>query len=173
MKGVLCARLEIISPYLEVSMAHEDKLIQYLSKEIETQSKNLMTFRERINFALYVGPFVLLGATLYGKNIPRIDFAAMPLKLKIVLALSLAGIILSYLFMGIACSVIEGQMWDQCNKWRDRIWDITTGKSGFEPEEVQFKRPHITRGYVLVYCAMIVAFMSAIIAIFIFKIYGH
>jgi len=54
-------------------MAHEEKLIDYLSKEIETQTNSLMAFRERVNFAVFIGPFVLLGATLYGKGIPRIN----------------------------------------------------------------------------------------------------
>jgi len=30
-------------------MAHEAELIEYLSKEIETHTNNLMTFRARIN----------------------------------------------------------------------------------------------------------------------------
>jgi hypothetical protein len=155
-------------------MAYEDKLIEYLSKEIETQSNNLMTFRERINFALYVGPFVLLGATLYGKSIPRINFAALPFIVKMGLGLSLSGIILSYLFMGIACSVIEGQIWDVCNKWRERIAEISMGHTrGFTLEELKFTRPNIVGGYVSVYCAMLVAFVSAIIAITIFQIYRN
>lgn len=83
-------------------MAHEDKLIEYLSKEIETSTKNLIAFRERINFAVFVGPFVLLGATLAGKGIPRINLDVMPFNAKIWLLLLFVVVILSYLTLGIS-----------------------------------------------------------------------
>src|SRR5690349_24087169 len=105
-------------------MAHEEKLIEYLSKEIETQTNNLMSFRERINFAVFIGPFVLLGATLYGKGLSHVNWAGMSLVAWIVLAISFVGVILSYLTMGVACSLIEVHIWQQCNKWRERIAEI-------------------------------------------------
>src|SRR5438270_13292631 len=38
------------------------ELVQYLSKEIETTSHNIIAFRTKIGFALLVGPFLLLGS---------------------------------------------------------------------------------------------------------------
>ena len=52
-------------------MTYEDKLIDHLSREIETHTKNMMTFRARINFAVF-GPFVLLGSIMVSaKGVPR------------------------------------------------------------------------------------------------------
>jgi len=152
-------------------MAYEDKLIDYLSKEIETQTNSLMTFRERINFAVFIGPFVLLGATLYGKGIPRIHLDALTQNAKIGLALSFTGVVLSYLTMGIACSLIEVHIWKQCNKWRERIAEISAGDNkGFTLDQLEFK-PRIKRGYAWVYGAMIVAFGSAITSVLILQAY--
>lgn len=152
-------------------MAHEEKVIEYLSKEIETQTNNLMTFRQRINFAVFVGPFVLLGATLYGKNISRIHLTAMNRPALVGLFISFVGIILSYLTMGIACSHIERHIWKQCNKWRERIAQISRGhNTGFTPMELDFHE-YLERGYLWVYGAMIVAFVCVIALILILQSY--
>jgi hypothetical protein len=144
-------------------MAHEEKLIEYLTKEIETQTKNLMAFRERINFAVFVGPFVLLGAALYGKSIvPHINWGSWSTAAWIGLGLSFLLAILSYLTMGIACSLIERHMWDQCNIWRRLIADISKGRSdGLTFADLEFKE-YLLRGYLWVYITMVIAFGSAI-----------
>ena len=151
-------------------MATEDKLIDYLSKEIETQTKSLMTFRERINFAVFIGPFVLLGATLYGNGIvPRINWSGVSRGSWLGLGISFLGVILSYLTMGIACSLIEVHIWEQCNKWRARIAEISCGReTGFTLEELEFKE-RLKRGYRTVYGAMIVAFGCAIALVLILQ----
>ena len=154
-------------------MAHEEKLIDYLSKEIETQTNNLMTFRERINFAVFIGPFVLLGATLYGKGIPHINWGEVGSKTWILLIVSFLGVILSYLTMGIACSLIEVHIWQQCNKWRARIANISSGHdTGFIPKQLEFHH-RLRRGYLWVYGAMIVAFGSAIVLVLILQAYAR
>jgi hypothetical protein len=142
-------------------MAHEDKLIDYLSKEIETQSNNLMAFRERINFAVFIGPFVLLGATLYGKGLPHVNWGGVTRKAWIGLVLSSLGVILSYLTLGSVCCLIEIHIWRQCNKWRERIAEISSGLiRGFTPKELEFKEK-LKMAYVWVYLAMLIAFGSA------------
>lgn len=152
-------------------MLNEDKLIDYLTKEIETQSKNLMAFRERINFAVFVGPFVLLGAMLYGGIIPRINFGGLTGNAKIGLAVCLFFALLCYLFMGIACLQIEKHMWDQCNIWRERIAEICSGRNEpFTIKDLGFKE-HLTRGYLLVYLVLIIAFASAISVVLILQPY--
>ena len=150
-------------------MAQEDKLIEYLSKEIETQTNNLMTFRERINFAVFIGPFVLLGATLYGKGLPNVHWGEVTSKGWVGITLSFVGLILSYLTMGIACSLIEVHIWKQCNKWRERIAEISSGhNTGFTLEQLKFEH-RIKRGYLVVYLAMIIAFGSAITLVLILQ----
>src|SRR5438128_643104 len=144
-------------------MATEDKLIDYLSKEIETQTKSLMTFRERINFAVFIGPFVLLGATLYGNGIvPRINWSGVSRGSWLGLGISFLGVILSYLTMGIACALIEKHMWKQCNTWRTLIAEIIRGcDSGLTADQIGFEE-HLIKGYLWVYFAMVIAFGSAI-----------
>jgi hypothetical protein len=152
-------------------MAHEEKLIEYLSKEIETQTNNLMTFRERINFAVFIGPFVLLGATLYGKGIPHIHWGELTFKAGIGLALSFVGVILSYLTMGVACSLIEVHIWKQCNVWRSLIAEISQGHTtGLTADQLKFEE-RLQRGYRWVYSAMIIAFGSAISLVLILQAY--
>jgi|SRR5438445_9521463 len=146
-------------------MEHEEKLIDYLSKEIETQTNNLMAFRERINFAVFIGSF----ATLYGKGIPRLHLSELDLTARVELVLTFVGVILSYLTMGIACSLIEVHIWKQCNKWRARIAEISCGReTGFTLEELEFKE-RLKRGYRTVYGAMIVAFGCAIALVLILQ----
>ncbi|HEY0546705.1 MAG TPA: hypothetical protein VGC91_15105 [Pyrinomonadaceae bacterium] len=150
-------------------MAYEEKLISYLSKEIETQTNNLMTFRERINFAVFIGPFVLLGTTLYGKGIPHINWGGLSVGVIICLALSFLGILLSYLTMGIACSLIEVHIWRQCNLWRHLIAEISQGTTiGVRPDQLEFQE-RLKRGYLWVYSAMIVAFGCAILLVLILQ----
>lgn len=163
---------EIQTQPLPQAVRHEDKLIEYLSKEIETQTNNLMAFRERINFAVFIGPFVLLGATLYGKGLPNVSWGAVSERAWVGISLGLVGLILSYLTMGIACSLIEVHIWKQCNKWRERIAEISRGHdSGFTLEQLQFNH-RIKRGYLWVYLAMVVAFVSAIALVLILQSYS-
>src|SRR2546428_8205040 len=150
-------------------MATEEKLIDYLSKEIETQTNSLMAFRERVNFAVFIGPFVLLGATLYGKGIPRINWSGVTRAAWIGLVLSFLGVICSYLTMGIACSLIEVHIWQQCNTCHGLIAEISQGNmTEFQADQVVFKE-RLRRGYLWVYGAMIVAFTCAITLVLILR----
>lgn len=157
-------------------MAQEAKLIDYLSKEIETQTNGLMAFRERIVFALFVGPFVLLGAILYGKGITQIHFDAMNLKVQIVLLGLLVLVIVSYLSMGFACSLLEGHIWQHANQCRKRIAEISRGETaGFTTEQLEFELRkggnYLTRAYLQLFFAMIVAFAGALALVLIAQKY--
>lgn len=150
-------RLANKHPSREETMTHEDKLIEHLSKEIETLTNNLMIFRTRCNFAVFVGPFVLLGSVLiaakgnlHGLSIDR------------WIIVSSVGLVLSYATMGIACSSIEAHMWKQCNAWRRLIARITSDDSAkIGEEELEFGQT-ILKGYVITYAAMIIAFFCVI-----------
>jgi hypothetical protein len=151
-------------------MTNEDKWIDYLSKEIEAQTKNLMSFRERINFAVFIGPFVLLGALLYGRGVvPRINWSSLTFSTWIAASLTFLVAILSYITMGIACALIERHMWAQCNIWRQLIAEITAGREGpFTYAELKFEE-RLLRGYLWVYLAMVLAFGSAIALVLILR----
>ncbi len=135
-------------------MVQEDKLIDYLSKEIETHTNNLMTFRARINFAVFIGPFVLLGSLLIAaKGVPRgitIDGWTVA---------ACIGLALSYVAMGMACAAIEAHIWRQCNVWRCIIARIASDSSTKINEEELTFGESLRKGYVVVYIAMIVAFL--------------
>lgn len=137
-------------------MAYEDKLIEYLSKEIETHTNNLMTFRARINMAIFVGPFVLLGSLLIAaKGVPR------NISINAWTVLSGVGITISYLTIGVVCAKIESHIWRQCNTWRHLIARVASqGNVGFTEEDFTFKGS-LRKGYAVAYSAMILAFLCA------------
>jgi hypothetical protein len=108
-----------------------------------------------------------LGATLYGKGLPHVDWGGISRKAWIGLVVGSVVAVLSYLTMGAACSVIEIHIWDQCNKWRTRIAEISSGHNkGFTPQELDFHHD-LKTGYKWVYLAMIIGFGSAIAVVLI------
>ena len=92
------------------------EVIEYLSKEITTTTANMMVFRTKIAFLVFVGPFILLialAARFNGLNITsHFDRTAK-------LAIILVGIV--YLILAGITAGIERQAWLQCNKWRGLI----------------------------------------------------
>jgi len=139
-------------------MAHEDKLIEHLSKEIETHTNSLMTFRARINMAVFVGPFVLLGSLLIAaKGVPRgINIDAWTVAFFV-------GLAMSYITMGMACAGIEAHIWRQCNAWRRLIARMTIDSTRKVSEEELTFSESLRKGYVIVYLAMILAFLCAML----------
>ena len=136
-------------------MKYEDKLIDYLSKEIETHTNNLMTFRARINLAVFVGPFLLMGSLVFRTDIPRGIhlWSARTLIPAIVL-----GFI--YLTLGWVCCSIELQIWRQCEEWRTLIADLSSGYVlNVTPHQLHFKTNKLRLAYMVVYSAMILAFV--------------
>ena len=138
-------------------MAYEDKLIDHLSTEIETHTKNMMTFRARVNFAVFVGPFVLLGSLMVSaKGVPR----GVTLDKRTIVA----GIVLlmSYILMACTCAAIERQMWKKCNVWRGVIARIISNSPAEVKEKELVFRESVRLGYALVYTAIIIAFGCAV-----------
>src|SRR5439155_4432292 len=135
-------------------MAHEDKLIDYLSKEIETQTNNLMTFRARINLAVFVGPFVLMASLVFRNDIPR---GIHLWSVKTLIPATVLALI--YLTLGWVCCSIEKQIWKKCNEWRQLIAELSSGETtGIAPAQLKFKHK-LRLAYMIVYSAMIVAFV--------------
>ena len=136
-------------------MAQEDKLIDYLSKEIETHTNNLMTFRARINLSVFIGPFALVAALLFRNDIPRgINLWSA----KTLIAGTLLALI--YLTLGWVCCSIEAQIWRKCNEWRQLIAGLSSGNiTSVKPSELRIKDNKLRRAYLVVYSLMIVAFL--------------
>lgn len=140
-------------------MPHEDKLIEYLSKEIEIQSSNIMTFRTRANLPVFLGPFVLLGSAFASKGLPN------GITLNRWTYFYFAGLALSYLAMGISAAGIESQIWDQCNRWRELIASVASQNPvKITKKDLKFENK-LNRGYLVVYLAMLGAFVFALLIV--------
>jgi hypothetical protein len=137
-------------------MLYEDKVIEHLSDEIKTHTRNMMLFRARINFAVFVGPFVLLGSLMVGaKGVPRsISMDWLTILAVIILAMS-------YILMASMCAAIERQMWRRCNIWRRVITKIILKRSDEITDDELLFPERVRTGYAMVYIAMIVAFVCA------------
>ncbi len=95
-------------------------VVQHLSKEIEITTNNIMVFRTRIGFGLLVGPFLLLGSLIVGaKGQP----VATHLRWYGWLALPI--VIFCYLVIAYIASEIEVQAWEQCDRWRRLIGELS------------------------------------------------
>jgi hypothetical protein len=93
------------------------EMINYLTKEIETLSKNTMDARSKISFSLLIGPFIVLGSIIVstprtGLNLSLHSYGALIAAFVAVSAFWTLG--------GIAGHIEEGA-WQQCNRWRKCI----------------------------------------------------
>ena len=131
----------------------ELKLIEHLSKEVETHTNNLMTFRARVSFAALVGPFILLGLVA-AKRISGYSNGK-------AIAGGLGVMALCYLAIGVAAGRIERHVWRQCNAWRSLIAEIARGTEGITAQQLEFSE-RLLMAYFIIYSAMILAFGSAI-----------
>lgn len=143
-------------------MAYEKELIEYLSKEIETHTNSLMTFRSRFSFAGLFGPFLLIGSVLVAtRQIPG-QGASVPAYKWLVAGVFL---FLSYLALSWAGATVERHVWRQCNKWRALIARISEGKS-VKLTEAELKFDDSLRlGYLFSFLAMGFAFVGAVFMI--------
>lgn len=92
------------------------ELLEYLTREIETTTTNMMVFRSKIAFAVFVGPFLLLIALAAGtRSLNVTTHIDLPATLFIIV------VCLCFLTMAYITARIERQAWLQCNKWRRLI----------------------------------------------------
>ena len=93
-----------------------DSLIEHFSREIKTVTSNNMTFRIRIVFTVYIGPYLLFGAIIVGT---KGNFTLNTDSWWVWLAIVVASAI--FLSLGFAAGRVEKQAWRQCEKWRKII----------------------------------------------------
>ncbi len=143
------------------------EVIEYLSKEIETTTTNMMLFRSKIAFAVFLGPFLLLLAV-----VANTKGANISLKLGTVSTFIIAGIWgLCFLVLGYMNARIERQAWLQCNKWRQLIAEIHNDPSAsIEVADLQdnlYENKWRSKGaYVLAYAVLLTSFTMSIMIIF-------
>lgn len=134
------------------------EIVLHLSKEIETASNNMMTFRTRIGFGLLVGPFVLLGSLVVGAKGQRISF-----NLNGYGWLGVIGMLFCYLGIGYIASRIEAQAWEQNDRWRNLITKLYQNPSArIEATEME-TRPH--KSYAGYFAGYSLLFLSVVASV--------
>ena len=92
-------------------------MTEYLTKEIETLSTNTMTFRSRIAFSVFIGPFLLLGSIIVSasKNGLNLNSYSRSALIPMVMAL------VAFWLLGTLIGRVEQGHLNRCNKWRECI----------------------------------------------------
>lgn len=90
-----------------------DSLINHFSREIETLTSSIMSFRNRIVFTVFIGPYLLLGSIFVATNG---NFTLNTNSTWVWVAIVVASVI--FFALGVASSRIEKLAWRQCEKWR-------------------------------------------------------
>lgn len=141
-------------------MAHEEQLIQHLSKEIETLTNNMMAFRTRIVLTVFLGPFGLLGYV-----ITAMKGSSISLKMDFVTSIALIQTIWSLMSIVLILSYIEEHVWDQCNKWRRIIAELQNEPS--PPIDINdfIFRHKLRLAYITTYTFITVLFFSILLLI--------
>jgi hypothetical protein len=138
-------------------MSLEKELIEHLSSEIKTLTEQLMAFRMRVGFSVWIGPFVVVGAYLLstkdGQRNPHFDW----------IGIAFAGFAVALLvILGEALARIEIHCWEQCNKWRKLIGQLSINQP-VDANELLFKH-NIHRGYRWLTYLILLIFISVVVA---------
>lgn len=133
---------------------YEKELIDHLSKEIVCQSELMMTFRTRVSFVIWLGPFIVVGALLVAtKEVPStFDPGALGWA-------CLGGAAALYFALGVVLQRIETHTWDQCNVWRQAIVGINAGLSAPLSEDRLVFRHNLKQGYWYVALVILMIFI--------------
>src|SRR5437879_4842954 len=147
------------------------EVIEYLSKEIETTTTNMMVYRTKIAFVFFLGPFIILTAAVTKG---------------VTFSLRLDWIAIAAIFVNLICFLtlaymnarVERQAWLQCNKWRGVIArlhktpsidltpdDLFDKLYGDDPNDRLFKKWTSQLAYIATYAVLVVSFIMSIVII--------
>jgi hypothetical protein len=110
---------------LRETVISDDAMINYLSKEIEIMSMNMIDSRNKVSFSLWIGPFLLLGSIIVGTEKGGLGLHAPGLVAWLVMGIA------ALLFFGVISHVIgqvEEGAWQKCDHWRECIIRIQSGE---------------------------------------------
>jgi hypothetical protein len=138
----------------------DEKLIEYLSKEIETHTNSMVAFRARGHFSLFVGPFAILGALLVTDRA-----FVLPATADLSAIWPLIGLVAGYMGLGWMSFAIEEHVWNQCNRWRSLIADVRAGGAEAVTFDKLVFRHRLPRAYALSWLAMFFAFVSSLLVV--------
>lgn len=107
-------------------MTYNKELIEVLSKEVLKYSELIMTFRTRIAFYSWIGPFIILGSFVVATEgrLPSTSFNELSF---LPIIIGIVGLIVGcYLGIAKVATNIEKQAWSQCNRVREIMTKLAT-----------------------------------------------
>jgi hypothetical protein len=147
------------------------EVIEYLSKEIETTTTNMMVYRTKIAFVFFLGPFIILIAVVT----KGVTFS---LRLDSIAIVAIFFNFLCFLTLAYMNARVERQAWLQCNKWRGVIAKLHNNPSidltrddlydklyGDDPDDGLFDKWTSQLAYIATYAVLVVSFIMSIVII--------
>jgi hypothetical protein len=147
------------------------EVIEYLSKEIETTTTNMMVYRTKIAFVFFLGPFIILIAVVT----KGVTFS---LRLDSIAIVAIVVNFLCFLILAYMNARVERQAWLQCNQWREIIAKLHNNPSivlerddlfdklyGDLPSDPLSKKWKSQVTYIATYAVLVVSFIMSIIII--------
>jgi hypothetical protein len=133
------------------------EIIAYLSKEIETTTNTMMVFRSKIAFAVFFGPFLILGSfVVAAKSLP------LSIELDLYGKIAIAVGCTCFLALAVISARIEKDAANQCNLWRKLIADIHENPQTTIQGRAHWKQNKLTWTYFGAYCLLLASFISII-----------
>lgn len=134
--------------------------IEHLSREVETHSSSAFSFRSRIAFTLWVGPYLMLGTlVVVSREAPAVDIGNWAVSLLVI-----AGLV--YLLLGYLAGWIERRYWKQVEDSRKAIAALVKSCGIDNPElrqALESKRyQRMTAVYGVVFFLILISFIVAL-----------
>ena len=129
------------------------EIIKHLSSEIVAQSEYLSILRSRVALTVLVGPFVVFGSFLLATKGAQLSSQLSKLQL-------IAGGVAAaaYIALGGYGAFLDGQITDQCDRWRHAMLKISNNQNVVEADLLF---PHRTLiGYMIGWFLVRIAFTS-------------
>lgn len=151
-----------------------DSLIEHFSREIEVMTSNTMTFRIRIAFTVFIGPYILLASIIVGtKGNLTLNITSVWTWCAIAVASAM------FFCLGVTSGRIEKQAWRQCEKWRRLIIKLANCPDEARPalyDAVNYTElgDNVEKSYKIVFGLILVSFFAlGFVATNIFTVVGN
>ena len=148
-----------LQTFMVVEDKIKEKLIDYLSKEIETHTNYITTLRSRMAFVVLSGPFFVLGSYLVAKK----DSTA-PYVISTSTIVWIVFLLLLYIAVAYTVSWLDNHAIDRCNKWRRMIKNLASNnEENFE--EIEHTHTGTMWFYLILYAFSFISFIVTAILI--------
>jgi len=153
------------TPDSKIAITDKTAMVEYFSTEISTLTTNMMTFRSRITFSIFIGPFLILGTLIILSAKEPLTYGPITgWSLKMWAALLVA--LLGFICLGVISGKIEQGALVQANQWRKCIV-LLQSTDEFDANELERKildtqSWRATTVYIIAYIALIGTFISIV-----------